>query len=546
MSHSYLADVLIILVAAVACVPLCERVRLGPVLGYLIAGVLIGPGGFALIANLDATRALGELGVVFLLFTIGLEFTPERLKLIRPRVYGLGVLQILLTAVAIAAVARFAAFDWPQAVIMGGALALSSTAIVLPVLAGLGALNSRLGRMAVAVLLLQDLAVGPLLVLVETLGRGGGPLAQSLLLAVVKAGAAIIVITVIGRRVLQPVFRAVAGAKSPEVFVGMALLAALGTAWGTEQAGLSMAFGGFLAGMLLGETEFRHQVAADVEPFRGLLLGLFFMAVGMTVDVDLVVDSLGWVALLAVGLMAGKALVLVALGTAFGMKAGDAWRLGGLLSQGGEFAFIAFVAAAATGLIEAPVARLLIAVVAVTMFATPLAAVAARWLAGRLRQRSGVPKADELGEALDLRDHVIIVGFGEIGRIVARMLKAYGLSYVVIDTTPERIRQGRSEAEPVFFGDATRPEVLRGVRAEAALAVVVTTVRPGVAEGLAALRRHAFPDLRILVRGGGEQAIVELRRAGLTPVGQEATEMGLKLTGAVIDLLHPAAMPGER
>lgn len=537
MAHSYLGSVLIILGAAVVCVPLFERLRLSSILGYLFAGFVLGPGGFAVIKNVEAIQGLAELGVVFLLFTIGLEFTLPRLKVISRRVYALGVSQVLVTALAVFGIARAAGSDWPEAAIIGGGLALSSTALVLPILSDLGKLTSTLGRTAVAILLIQDLAVGPLLVLVETLGKNGGPLTISLLLAVVKAAAAIAAIIIVGRVVVRPLFRVVAGAKSPELFVGMALLVSLGTSWGTEHIGLSLAFGGFLAGMLLGETEYRHQVAADVEPFRGLLLGLFFMTVGMILDVTLILREFVTIALLAAGLITGKALVLAILARVSGHTTARSLRLGGVLSQGGEFAFILFGTAAFSGIMDWPLAKLLTAVVTVTMIVT-LAAASVRLLETHLSGKAGYPSAELLGETFDTRHHVIIVGFDEIGRIVARMLKAYGVPYVVLDLSPERIREGRSLGEPVYYGDATRPEVLRGLRADEALAVVVATDTSGVAEGLAALHRHAFPDLNILVRGGGEQNIIELRRAGLTPVGQEATETGLKLTGAVLDLWH--------
>lgn len=534
--HFHLVQVLVILVAAVAFVPLFERLRLGPVLGYLVAGVVIGPGGLGLVQDIETVQGLGELGVVFLLFTIGLEFTRERLTLISGRVLALGILQVVVTAGAIAAVAHAGGFDRAQAVVIGGAMALSSTAIVVPILAAAGKLTTATGRTAVAILLVQDLAVGPILVLIETLGGGDENLALQLGLAVVKAAVAIGLILVIGRLVLRPTFRIVAEAKSPEVFVGMVLLVALGTSFGTEYAGLSMAFGGFLAGLLVAETEFRHQVAADVEPFRGLLLGLFFMTVGMTVDLGLVVDNAGPVMLFALLLMLGKGLIMFGLAAALGLPRLRAAHLGGLLSQGGEFAFISFGAAAASGLLDGDSARLLIAVVAITMMGAPLVLGGGRWLLGWFENRGVYDASDLVGDRLEIRDHVIIVGYGEVGRIVARMLKAYGIPYLILDLSPQTVRQARAEDEPIFFGNALHDEVLRGVRAPDALAVVVTTGSPGVAEGLATLRRHAFPELEILVRGGGEQAILSLRKAGLTPVGQEATETGLKLTGALIDL----------
>jgi CPA2 family monovalent cation:H+ antiporter-2 len=536
----YLKDVLVILLAAVACVPLFQYLRLGPVLGYLVAGAAIGPYGLGLIEGVRQTKALAELGVVFLLFTIGLELTVDKLKALSARVYGIGLSQIGLTAVAIAAVAYVAGVVGPAAVIIGGGLALSSTAIVVPILAEQRKLVTAVGQTTLAVLLLQDLAVGPLLVLVEVLSRDGGGAAASLFealgLAAAKAVAAIAVIVAVGQLLLKPVFRMVAGARSPELFVGMALLVALGTSWVTEHAGLSMAFGAFLAGLLLAETEFRHQVAADIEPFRGLLLGLFFMTVGMSVDLPLVVSRFGAVLALVGVVMAGKALLIAAIARVFRESTGHALRLGGLLAQGGEFAFVLFGLAAAAGIVVDELAQLLTAAVAVSMALMPLGVIVARRLIGMLERR-GAAGLDQLaGRPLDVADHVVIVGFGEKGRIVARLLQAYGTPYVVLDLNARRVKEGRADGEPIYYGDATNEEVLKGLRADEARAVVVATDTPGVAEGVAAIGRHAFPGLPLIARGGSERAVVELRRAGITAVVQESTETGLKLVGAVFDV----------
>jgi len=558
MHHSYLLDVLVLLIAAMACVPVFERLRLGPVLGYLAAGALIGPSGLKLIGDFEATRALAEFGVVFLLFTIGLELTVERVRLISGRVYALGVLQIVVTAAVLTVVARFFGLGLAAAIIVGGALALSSTAIVMPLLSKLGKMNTSVGRMAVAILLLQDLAVGPLLVLIEALAGtqaasasgdfGGGRVATELGLAVIQAAAALAVIFAAGRILFRPLFRLVAATNSPELFVGMALLVALATSWGTEVAGLSLAFGGFLAGILLAETEFRHQVAADVQPFRGLLLGLFFMTVGMSVDLRVAASNAGAVIGIAVALMLVKGALIAGLARLFAVPGPRALRLGAFLSQGGEFAFVALGAAALAGLIPDGAAQLIIAAVVVIMAATPLVGSAVRQAVAYLETRGYCTTEGVMGQVQDFRGHVVIVGFGEIGHIVARMLKAYDIPYVILDLSAERIKEARATGEPVYFGDAIQAEVLHGVGAERALAIVVTTDAGGVAEGLAVLRRHEFPDVHVLARGVGEEAVLSLRRAGLTPIGQEATDTGMKLTGAVLELWHEAGhdTPGDR
>lgn len=534
---SPIVQVLILLIAAVIAVPLFQRARLGTVLGYLAAGIVIGPPGFNLVQNLAATRALAELGVVFLLFTIGLELTIERLRLMSGAVYGLGLSQIVATGAVAAGLALALGQSAGAAVLIGGALALSSTAIVLPMLGAEGTLNTRWGQTALAILLLQDLAVGPLLVLRQVLAGDGDGLAAALGLALLKTALAIGVIVVVGRLVFRPLLRLVAEAESPELFVGVVLLVALGTAWTTEEAGLSMAFGAFLAGLLLAETEFRHQVAADIQPFRGLLLGLFFMSVGMNVDLGVAINHAPAVIGLTLALMVGKAALLAGLARAFGETAERAWRLGGALAQGGEFAFV-LLAGAAGGLMAETTAQIVTVSVAVSMALTPLVGRGGRRLLAFLDHRSA-PRPDADDPALDLGGHVVLVGFGEIGRIVARLLKAHEIPYVVIDPSPRLVKEARAEDEPVYFGDATHGEVLSGVRAERARAVVVTTDVAGVAEGVVAVQRHAFPQVPVVVRAASERTTITLRRAGAARVVQESTETGLKLYGALMDVCPP-------
>lgn len=533
---SPLVQVLVLLIAAVVLVSLFRRARLDAVLGYLIAGIAVGPQGLDLVRDLAATKALAELGVVFLLFTIGLELTIERLRLMSAAVYGLGLAQILATTAAVAGVGLAFGLSHGAAMLIGGAVALSSTAIVLPLLSAEGILNTRLGQTALAVLLLQDLAVGPLLVLREVLGTGNQDgLALALGLALLKTAAAIGIIVVVGRLVFRPLLRVVAEAETPELFVGVVLLVALGTAWTTEEAGLSMAFGAFLAGLLLAETEFRHQVAADIHPFRGLLLGLFFMTVGMGADLGLAAAQWPMVVGLTLALMVGKAAILAGLAVAFGEAPERALRLGGMLSQGGEFAFVLLAGAASSGLVASPLAQVLTVAVAISMALTPLVSRGGRRLLA-LADRRSAPRPDADDPALALTGHVVVVGFGEIGRIVGRMLKAHEIPYVVIDPSPRRVKDARTEGEPVFFGDATHAEVLSGVRAEQARAVIVTTDLVGVAEGVVAVQRHAFPHVPIVARAASERMTIVLRRAGAARVVQESTETGLKLYGALMDV----------
>ncbi|MFN3076746.1 MAG: cation:proton antiporter, partial [Alphaproteobacteria bacterium] len=437
-SPHYLQEVLILLLAAVVFVPLFERLHLGSVPGYLAAGMFIGPSGFQLVADIEAVRTLADLGVVFLMFTIGLDLTIERLRSIGGPVYGLGTLVFAVTALAVAGGVRLAGYAGATSLVVGAAVAMSSTAIVLQVLAETAQTKTRIGRIALAILLLQDLAVGPCLVLVGVLGRpgtGGGllELAWEMTLSATKAGVAILVIVVLGRLLLRPFLRLVAGARSPELFAAMTLLAVLGTGLATDRVGMSMPFGAFLAGLLLAETEYLHQVKADIEPFRGILLGLFFLTVGMTVDLGLAVSEASKVMALVAALMLVKALVMAGLGSLFRFTPLRALRIGILLSQGGEFAFVLLGMAVTNGVVPSTLAQLTIVVVAVSMAATPLLLIPGNRLLGHLELRRDLHSARLDAEAGELSGHVLIVGFGEVGRIVARMLKAYGVPYLILD-----------------------------------------------------------------------------------------------------------------
>lgn len=534
----YLNDVLLLLLAAIVCVPLFQRLRLGPVLGYLAAGALIGPSGLGLIAGIEGVRSLAELGVVFLLFTIGLELTFEKLRALGAATFLLGACQVTVTALVGAGITLALGYGGVAAVIVGGGLAMSSTAVVVPLLAGQGRLATAFGQCALAILLVQDLAVAPLLVLSDLLAENavasGTDLALALGIAAAKAVAAVVAIGLAGRFALQPLFRMVAGARSPELFVGTALLVAIGTGWISEHAGLSLAFGAFLAGLLLAETEFRHQIAADIEPFRGLLLGLFFMTVGMSIDAEAAAAHGGAVVAVTAALLVGKAALLTLLARLFRRPLWEAARLGIVLSQGGEFAFVLFGMAAASGLIPGALAQILLAAVGLSLLLMPFLSIAEEHLGEWLDRRHLRHAPDEADVRIPDDGHVIIVGQGDVGRIVARMLKAHEIPYVSLDQSVAVVKALRKAGEPIYFGDATDTEVLRGLRGEHARAIVVACSDAGTAEGVAAICRHAFPDRLLVVRGSSEEVVAALRKLGVTCIVQEATETGLRLVGEAI------------
>ncbi len=491
-------DLLVFLLAPVVVVPLFRWLRCSPILGYLVAGILIGPHALGLIEELALTHTLAELGVAFLLFAIGLELSLERLRVMRRLVFGLGTLQVALSSAAIGIVARLAGADLAAAIVIGGALALSSTAFVLQLLVERGEQVARFGRTAFAILLFQDLAVVPLLAVVPVLALDQPSLIGALGLSALKAAIALGLIIAVGRLILRPVFRIVAGTRSPELFVSATLLVILGTGWLTTQGGLSLPLGAFLAGLLLSETEYRHQVEADIRAFRGLLLGLFFITVGLSMDLHVVAERWSLGLLLLASLLLGKATIIAGLCAAFRLPLADALRIGLLLAQGGEFAFVLFEAALTHHILAPATGQMLLATVAASMIVTPLLAEAGRSLA----QRLGRPAAGDLHalreDAGSLTDHVVVAGFGRVGQTVAKVLAAADIPYVALDLDLGRVRRCRAAGLPAFFGDASRVDVLAAAGAGRARAAVLTMDQAAAVDrAVAALHQH-FPELQDL------------------------------------------------
>ncbi|WP_448187341.1 monovalent cation:proton antiporter-2 (CPA2) family protein [Azospirillum sp. sgz301742] len=541
-----LADVLVILLAAVLVVPLFERLKASPVLGYLVAGMMIGPHGLSIIGDPDGAAMLAHFGVVFLLFAIGLELSLDRLRVMRKWVFGLGTLQVAVTAGVAWLGAVALGLSSAAALVAAGGLALSSTAIVMQILKERDELTGKPGRIAFAVLLMQDLAVVPLLTLVPLLGSYQSEVAWALGLAAIKAVAALVGIVVVGQMVLRPVLRMVAAARSPELFTAVTLLIVLGVGWLTEMAGLSMALGAFLAGLVIAETEYCHQVEADIEPFRGVLLALFFMTVGMTVDLGLVAEAFPVVLGLAVALVLGKAVVLGGLARLFGVSSATAVQVGLTLSQGGEFAFVLYDLARGHGVLAPAEANLLLAVIALSMAATPFLMAGGRRLAGRL----ALPPSDALRQMAEatheLRDHVLIAGFGRVGQTLARLLEANEVPWVAVDLEPKRVGEGRARGLPVYFGDACRAEVLRAAGADRARSAVVTLDHPALAERAVRALSGQNAELTIVVRGHDGSHGDALEQAGATFVVPEAVEASLQLGGTVLRALGRDTYEVER
>jgi monovalent cation:H+ antiporter-2, CPA2 family len=491
------------------------------------------------IRDLEAVHVLAELGVVFLLFNLGLELKLERLRLFGMRVYGLALAQLLVTGAVIAVMAGVAGLPAEAAIIVGGALALSSTAVVLQVLRDLGRTLTQLGRVAIAILLVQDVAVGPLLVLVKAFDQPGGSLALGILTAFGKAALVVFVVGLTARLLIRPVLHFVAGVAADEVFAATALLIVLASSFATEQAGLSLELGAFVAGLMVADTEYRHQIAADIGPIRGLLLGFFFMTVGMAVDMRVALQHLGAIVLIAAGLILLKGLLLTALARMLGFTARLAAELGAVLAQGSEFAFVLLALAAATELIPGPAVQVLAVTVALTMATTPVAAS----LGGRLLNRIEGPAAASLAD-LDaqtgaVRNHVVAIGFGQVGMAVTRHLVGLGIPVLALDYDPKRVRDSQAHGLPVYFGNAARADVLRAAHVGQARLVIVALPSATGGERVVGLLRQLYPQLRILARVPDRASAERLRAAGASAVVVDGLTTARDLAERAVLLYEP-------
>ncbi len=532
----FLTDILIFLIAAVIIVPLLHRLRSSPILGYLAAGMIIGPYGLSLIGDTKAAHTLAEFGVVFLLFAIGLELSFDRLRALGGKVFGLGTAQVLLSGGAIGLVALWLGQPKVAAAIIGGGLALSSTAFVLQLLSEKGERASRFGLTTFSILLLQDLAVVPLLIFVTLMGDQGASFGQTIGLAALKGAAAVSVVFLFGRFLLRPLFHQIAAMRSPELFTATTLLMILGMGWVMSLAGLSMELGALLAGLLLAETEFRHQIEGDIRPFRGLLLGLFFMTIGMGIDIAFIWQNFGLILVLVSALLIGKAAIITALCRLIRLPLPEALRTGLSLAQGGEFGFVLFGAALGLGLLEAQTAQILMAVIALSMVVTPFFYEAGRMLACRLEAKDKTPAADALTRASEgLNNHVLIAGFGRVGQTVAKVVSDAGLDYLALDLDTNRVARCRERNMPVYYGDAEQLSVLEAAGIERARMAVITIDRYKSACRVVAALRQRCPDLPIFVRARDRRHMRSLLEAGATEVVSEAAESSLQLGGIVLD-----------
>jgi monovalent cation:proton antiporter-2 (CPA2) family protein len=528
-----LGQAAVFLAAAVAVVPISKRLGLGGVLGYLGAGMLIGPQVLNLAGDVDSILHFAEYGVVLLLFIIGLELQPSRLWVLRKSVFGLGSAQLLATALLLALAARGLGLAWPAALIAGFGLAMSSTAFALQLLAERQQLTTHHGRAAFAILLFQDLAVIPLLALLPLLAPSAADGGQAgALTGMLKAAAMLGLVVLGGRYLLRPILRAVAATRIHELFTAMTLLVVIATSLAMEYAGLSLALGAFMAGVLLADSEYRHELEADIEPFKGLLLGLFFIAVGASVNLHLLVAQPLAVLALVAGLLAVKAAVLLALARLTGQRPDSARQLGLILSQGGEFAFVVFTAAVAAQLMPRATADLLVLTVSLSMVATPLLLAAhdrllAPWLKGR-EQPAPFDTIDDPGNP------VIIAGFGRVGQIVARILRARKIGFTALESNAEQVDFVRRFGSKTYYGDPARIELLRAAKAgQARLFVLAIEDVEHSLRTAETVRRH-FPDLKIIARARNRQHVYRLMKLGVSWIIRDTYLSSLEMAGQVL------------
>lgn len=550
----FLREILLFLILAGILIPTLQRLRINQVLGFLAVGALLGPFGLALSAGQfpwlgwltfpsgPGVSMLAEIGVLFLMFMIGLELSAARLWSLRRWVFGAGTAQVLASAFLIgAAVVLALDASFPAAVILGLVLSLSSTAVVMQLMSEQHSTGTRLGQAVFAVLMLQDLAVVPILILIGALAGGSGSGDGAAMLALVtmaKAGGAIALIYLVGGRVIHPLFKAFARQRQPDVFMALILLSTFGIAALSAAAGLSMALGALIAGLLLSETEFKHEVELMIEPFKGLLMGLFFMTVGMQMDTRQILEAPLWLAAAVVGLVLIKAGVVAVIFRLGRLQWAKALEGGLLLGQGGEFAFIVIGYAISTRLLDPGLGARAMLAVGLSMFITPLLARLGRTI-GQRAERSEREQAAKIDEhALEsARGRVIIAGFGRVGQQLARLLDAQRIEYIAFENDAKLVSKLHAEGVPVYFGNASRCELLRRVHAEKAPAIVLTMDHPASAlQAVQGIRRD-FPHVPLFVRSRDEKHARTLKLAGATVVVPETLEASLQLSASVLEAM---------
>jgi monovalent cation:H+ antiporter-2, CPA2 family len=540
-----LSLVLILLGATVFVVALARRLGWPAILGYLIVGMVLGPHALGAIAETGTVRLLAELGVVFLLFTLGLEFSLPRMMAMRREVFGLGAAQVVATSAVFALAARSFDVAWPMALVIGGAVAMSSTALILSQLTERAELNRTHGRLSFSMLLFQDLAFVPFLALASALPQGTEEFSLRVSGAAVAGGVlAVVLVLTVGRWLLRPLFHEIAHSRLRELFTLAVLLVVLGAAWVSHLAGLTLALGAFLAGMMLGETEYRHQIEAVIRPFRDILLGVFFISVGMLLDGRLLIEHLGAVLATLLVLVTLKAAIAALMTRLFVDSTFKAVRTSMVMSIGGEFGIALLTIASTSRMYDPELVQPLLVAIVLSMVLSPLILANNRRIARMLLGEKGrpVPTAVQREAAardeIARRDHVVLCGFGRVGQNIARVLESQGFEYIALDLDPARIRAARLAGDPVLYGDSADEEMLERAGLANASAVVISFSNPGVALSILHCVRRVRAEVPILVRTQDDGRIAELKTAGATEVVPETFEASLMLVSHVLMLLR--------
>lgn len=558
--YTILEGILILLASAVLVSTLFRRFNLPPVLGYLSVGVVVGPYGLSLIPDLDSTHQLAEFGVVFLMFTIGLEFSLPKLMAMKRTVLGLGGLQVLLTTLITMGITFVAHASLGGALVVGGVVAMSSTAIVSKQLKDQLELTSPHGSNAIGILLFQDVAVIAFLILVPSLASGQHNLLLTLSHALMKATIVMLFIMIVGRRILRPLFHMIASTRSLEIFTLTVLLVTLSAAWGTEEMGLSLTLGSFLAGMMLGETEFRHQIEIEVRPFRDVLLGLFFITIGMLFDIVSLPEIWLPVLILLLTITLFKTLLIAVLAKLFGSSTPTSIRTGLVLAQGGEFGFALLSLAMDGNLLNAYYGQVVLGALLLSMSISPFIIRYNKQISKWLEPKGAVLNDQEATEGVantaeGLDKHVIILGFGRVGQNIARFLEIEGFQYVALDMDPLRVQNAQLAGERVAYGDSSNIHLLHAAGLSKARALVISFENEVASLQIIEQVRHEYPHLPILVRTRDDSKLKSLQVAGATEVVPETLEASLMLAFHLLVLMdvpvframrHLRAMRGNR
>ncbi len=531
----YLNDILILLGVSVIMILLFKQLKLSPVLGYLVAGAMIGPYGFAILETNKTTESIAELGIVFLLFAIGLELNFDKLKKMRKYVLGFGGLQVVITTIAISLIChKFFKLSVETSIVIGSALALSSTAIVLQIISESGESSSRVGRLAFSNLILQDLAVIPILVLLPLLAKENVDLSKALFGAFVNAAIALVIIFAIGRLFLRPIFRYIAEMKNDILFLSITLIVIVGSAQLSSFFGLSSAFGAFTAGLMVAETEYKYRVEEEIMSMKALLMGLFFITIGMSFELDFLIADFPNIVLVAAGLLLVKALIIIVLCRVFRFPLAPSIHTGLLLAQGGEFAFIVFIMAVKLDFLEPKLAQFLATVVTVTMAFTPLLASIGRKIKSQLYVISVLKDNKIKREIGEISNHAILIGFGRIGRVISYILRKKGVNYLILDNNHRVVRLEKANGYNIYYGDAMNIDILRHIGIERCDNIIVAMEDEVACMKITRFIGENFPNINLITKTENINNYERFKKAGAHHIISKNVETGMQLAKTVL------------